>query len=124
MPHNHRRLRSQPLRNGTNKQQPRRALVTTLLAPEQIPQHPQQHRVWCIQHARILAQHRRRRQRIQRHGTIKPFFIRHQRPQEMHRAVVQRAVIGMVADAVLVEGDEDVDGGGGRLLGVLLRGAV
>lgn len=33
-------------------------------------------------------------------------------------------MVGVVADAVTVEGEEDVDGGCGRFLGILLHGAV
>lgn len=42
----------------------------------------------------------------------------------MHCAMVQRAMVGVVADAVLVEGEEDVDCRGGCLFGVLLCAAV
>lgn len=89
MPLHHSRLRGQPLPNRTNKQQPRRTHLRTPLFPaKQIPQHAQHHRPRRIQHTDILAQHRRRRQRIQRHGTRKTLFIHHQRAQEMHRAMI------------------------------------
>lgn len=44
-------------------------------------------------------------------------FSLHEGADEVHGAVVERAVVGVVADAVAVEGEEDVDcGGGGRVV--------
>lgn len=42
----------------------------------------------------------------------------------MHRTVIQRAVVGVVADAVLVKGEKDIDGSCGCLFGILLCGSV
>lgn len=73
-------------------------------------QDPAEHRSRRVKNTHIFPEDISGSQRIQRNRTRKASFIFHQRAQEVHRAVVQGAMVGMVADAVVVEGEEDVDG--------------
>lgn len=115
----HGRLRRNPLIHRRNKQQPIRHII--LAGSGRAPRHsrhqrtqrPQQHRDRRIQHAHILPEDTSGGQRVQGDGAGIAGLILHQGAEEMHGAVVQRAVVGVVADAGRVEGEEDVNGGGG-----------
>lgn len=119
----HSRQRSQPLIYRANKQQPHRTSRSSgLLLPRprqpsnKVTPHTKEHGYRRIKHPRILAEHRRRSESIQRDRRSKTRLILHQRADEVHSAVVQRAVIRMVTDAMLVEGNDDIDSRGGSLI--------
>lgn len=115
----HSRLRGEILVHRAHKQQlPRRLLIHTLplrsiLGPHRhnSMQDPAEHRSRRVKNTHIFPEDIGGSQRIQRNRTREASFILHQRAQEVHRAVVQGAMVGMVADAVVVEGEEDIDGG-------------
>lgn len=70
-----------------------------------------EHRHRRIKNTNVLPEDIGGCQRVQRDGTRVASFIFHQRAQEVHRTVVQGAVVGVVADAVVVEGEKGIDGG-------------
>ena len=86
-------------------------------------QHAAEHREGGVEHGRVLAQHVRRGERVQRYGALPSGFPPHQAPQPGESAVVEGGVVRVAGDAVAVEGDEHVDGGGG-CAGVLVAAAA
>lgn len=69
------------------------------------------HAQWRIQNANVFAQDTCGRQRVEGDGAGVARFALHEVLEEGAGAVVQGAVVWVVADAGLVEGDQDVDGG-------------
>lgn len=113
----HRAASSQPLVDGVDEEQSvwrspalsLRGCLARRHLPE-IAQRAQDHRHGCIEDPRVFAEDVRGSEGVQRHGTRVAGLAFHQRPQEGDCAVVQGSVVGVVADAVLIKGQEDIDG--------------
>lgn len=105
----------QPIRNPTNKKQSLRLpILRRTRRPFPVkdsPNKPMHHAHRRIQHADVFAQDTCGSQRVERDGTGVAGFTLHEVLEERARAVIEGAVVWVVADTGLVEGDEDVDCG-------------
>lgn len=107
---NHGPHRARILHGPTNKQQtpppiprPVPPLPPRPRSPH-APQHSQQHRDGGVDDGHVLPRQRRRRQRVERHGTFPAGAVAHQGAQEGEGAGVEGAVVRVGGDAVGVEG--------------------
>lgn len=113
----HRTASSQPLVDGVDEEQSvRRAPALLRGCPArrrhlaEVAQRAQEHRHGRIEDTRVFAEDVRAREGVQRHGARVPALAFHQRPQESDCAVVQGSVVGVVTDAMLVKGQDHIDG--------------
>lgn len=123
----HSRLGSQPLRNGTDKKQPRRTgsiFLHSSQSRHDIGKGTLEHGDRRIEHTGILPKYGKARQSIQLNRRCKARLLLHEQAYKVHSSIVQRAVVYMVANSMLVEGEEYIDSGSGSFLGVCLFAAI